>query len=88
MHVAACVHRLRQTRGFSLGLIRAVLGPLGPPWFYEGETLGYRTLYVWIADEDIVIAVQTNSQPPEGEDKLHEVVIELYNAIKPHQPEK
>ena len=34
-------------RGFSLGLSRAVLGTAGAHWFYEGVTLGYRTLYVW-----------------------------------------
>jgi D-alanyl-D-alanine carboxypeptidase len=30
-------------RGFSLGLSKAVLGSIGPQWFYEGTTLGYRT---------------------------------------------
>jgi D-alanyl-D-alanine carboxypeptidase len=36
--------------GFALGLGYKILGPLGAQWFYEGESLGYRTLYVWIAD--------------------------------------
>jgi D-alanyl-D-alanine carboxypeptidase len=29
---------------------------------YEGESLGYRTLYVWIAEEGLMITIQTNSQ--------------------------
>ncbi|MET0667225.1 MAG: hypothetical protein ABWZ01_01800, partial [Methyloceanibacter sp.] len=35
--------------GFALGLAMQILGPLGAQWFYEGSSLGYRTLYVWIA---------------------------------------
>jgi D-alanyl-D-alanine carboxypeptidase len=44
-------------RGFSLGLASGILGSLGAQWFYLGETLGYRTLYVWIADENLMITV-------------------------------
>jgi D-alanyl-D-alanine carboxypeptidase len=68
--------------GFSLGLANRILGPLGAQWFYQGETLGYRTLYVWIATEDLMITVQTNSQPPEGTDKLSDAVIALYEIVK------
>jgi D-alanyl-D-alanine carboxypeptidase len=68
--------------GFSLGLAKSILGPLGAQWFYQGETLGYRTLYVWIAAEDLMITVQTNSQPPEGTDKLSDAVGALYEIVK------
>jgi D-alanyl-D-alanine carboxypeptidase len=50
--------------GFSLVLARAIQGT-GAHWFYEGVTLGYRTLYVWYAEDDLMITVQTNSQPPD-----------------------
>ncbi|MBM1172683.1 serine hydrolase domain-containing protein [Microvirga arabica] len=70
-------------RGFSLGLVQAILGPMGAHWFYEGETLGYRTLYVWFAQDDILITVQTNSQPANGMDRLHDAVIAIYEAVKP-----
>ena len=68
--------------GFALGLARRILGPLGVQWFYEGESLGYRTIYVWIADQDLMISVQTNSQPPEGTDKLGEAVNTLYEIVR------
>jgi D-alanyl-D-alanine carboxypeptidase len=68
--------------GFALGLGKKILGPLGAQWFYEGESLGYRTLYVWIADEDLMITVQTNSQPPEGTDKLGDAISALYDIVK------
>jgi D-alanyl-D-alanine carboxypeptidase len=67
--------------GFSLGLVRKILGPFGAQWFYEGESLGYRTLYVWFADEDLMITFQTNSQPPDGTDKLSDAVIALYQIV-------
>jgi len=68
--------------GFALGLAKKILGPLGARWFYEGESLGYRTLYVWIEDEDIMIVVQTNSQPPDGTDQVGDVVSALYQIVK------
>jgi D-alanyl-D-alanine carboxypeptidase len=71
--------------GFSLGLAKRILGPLGAQWFYEGSSLGYRTLYVWVADEDLMITVQTNSQPPEGTDKIGDAVSALYEIVKKPQ---
>ncbi len=68
--------------GFGLGLAYKILGPLGAQWFYEGESLGYRTLYVWIADQELMITVQTNSQPPEDTDKLGEAVNALYDIVR------
>ena len=68
--------------GFGLGIGCTIFGSLGVQWFYEGESLGYRTLYVWIADQDLMITVQTNSQPPEGTDKLGEAVSTLYEIVK------
>jgi hypothetical protein len=49
---------------------------------YEGASLGYQTLYVWIANQDLMITAQTNSQPPEGTDKLGEAVSALYEIVK------
>ena len=68
--------------GFALGSGYRILGSLGPQWFYEGETLGYRTLYVWIAAEDLMITVQTNSHPPEGTDKIGDAISALYEIVR------
>ena len=68
--------------GFALGLGYRILGPLGAQWFYEGESLGYRTLYVWIADQDLMITVQTNTQPPKGTDKIGDAISALYEIVK------
>ena len=68
--------------GFALGLGRKILGDIGAQWFYLGESLGYRTLYVWFDEQDLMITVQTNSQPPDGTDKLHEAISALYEVVK------
>jgi D-alanyl-D-alanine carboxypeptidase len=69
-------------RGFSLGLGKAVLGSIGPHWFYQGETLGYRTLYVWFEKDDLMITLQTNSQPAAEADKLHDLLGALYQIVR------
>ena len=69
-------------RGFSLGLGKAVLGPIGAHWFYQGETLGYRTLYVWFEQENLMITLQTNSQPAADADKLHDVLGTIYQIVR------
>jgi D-alanyl-D-alanine carboxypeptidase len=71
-------------RGFSLGLGKAVLGSFGAHWFYQGETLGYRTLYVWFEKENLMITLQTNSQPAAEADKLHELVGIIYSIVRDH----
>ncbi len=68
-------------RGFALGISKAVLGPYGGVWFYQGTTLGYRTLYVWFEDEDMVITVQTNSQPDDDKSELNKAIISVYDAV-------
>jgi D-alanyl-D-alanine carboxypeptidase len=69
-------------RGFSLGLAKAILGPIGPQWFYQGETLGYRTLYVWFEKEKLMITLQTNSQPAADADKFSELLGTIYQIVK------
>jgi D-alanyl-D-alanine carboxypeptidase len=69
-------------RGFSLGLSKAIFGPMGPQWFYQGTTLGYRTLYVWFEKENLMITVQTNSQPADDSNKLSDVVAAIYSIVR------
>jgi D-alanyl-D-alanine carboxypeptidase len=69
-------------RGFSLGLGKAVLGSIGSRWFYQGETLGYRTLYVWFEKDNLMITLQTNSQPAAEADKLHDLMGVIYSIVR------
>lgn len=70
--------------GFGLDLgrqYRASLG--GSSWFYEGETLGFRLIFGYWPQYDIVITTATNSQPADGEDQLGpEVVGGAFQALQ------
>ena len=69
-------------RGFSLGLAKGILGPVGPQWFYQGETLGFRTLYVWFEKENLMITLQTNSQPAGDDDELNHLVVTIHDIVQ------
>jgi D-alanyl-D-alanine carboxypeptidase len=62
--------------GFGLGLGRFHRKELGGAyWFYEGETLGFRTIVAYWPQDDLLITGSVNSRPPNGEDKFGPTVI-------------
>jgi D-alanyl-D-alanine carboxypeptidase len=65
-------------QGFALGLGRLYHESIGSFWFYEGETLGYRAIFGWFADKDLVISIATNSHPKSSEDHIGALVESLY----------
>jgi D-alanyl-D-alanine carboxypeptidase len=61
---------------FGLGLGRFHRRELGGAyWFYEGETLGFRTIFAYWPQDDLLITGSVNSRPPNGEDKFGPSVI-------------
>jgi D-alanyl-D-alanine carboxypeptidase len=71
-------------RGFGLALGRAYREELGGAfWFYEGETLGFRTIFVYWPQYDLVITGAVNSRPPNGEDHLGSAVMgDAFGVLK------
>jgi D-alanyl-D-alanine carboxypeptidase len=69
-------------RGFSLGLVRVLKPEVGALWFYEGETLGYRTAFLFSAEDDVLVAAATNSQPSGEKDKLVPMLAKLFGLAK------
>ena len=62
--------------GFGLGLGRFYRKEMGGAyWFYEGETLGFRTIFAYWPQDDLLITGSVNSRPPNGEDKFGPSVI-------------
>lgn len=70
-------------QGFGLGLVKARMAPYGDIWFYQGTTLGFRTLYVWFEAEDLMVTVQTNSQPDDDQNRLQAAAIAIRDAVLP-----
>jgi D-alanyl-D-alanine carboxypeptidase len=64
-------------RGFGLGVVRMLRPELGRFWFYEGETLGYRAVFGWFPEDDLVITIATNSQPPPDDDHIGQLLAGL-----------
>jgi D-alanyl-D-alanine carboxypeptidase len=60
--------------GLDLGRVhRAELG--GTYWFYQGTTFGFRAIFAYWPQYDLVITAATNSQPQDNEDQLGAVVV-------------
>src|SRR3984957_20294246 len=80
--------------GFGLGLGRSHRKELGGAyWFYEGETLGFRTIFAYWPQDDLLITGSVNSRPPNGEDKFGPSVIAdafmaLHEAAPPESASK
>ena len=61
---------------FGLDIVQAYKADFGGLfWFYEGMTLGYRCIFAYLPQYDLVLTVATNSQPPEGQDQLGDLVL-------------
>ena len=61
---------------FGLDIAQAYKADLGGLfWFYQGTTLGYRCIFAYWPQYNLVLTVATNSQPPQGEDQLGDFVL-------------
>jgi D-alanyl-D-alanine carboxypeptidase len=74
-------------RGFSLGLVRVLRPEVGEFWFYQGETLGYRTAFLFSPETDVLVAAATNSQPSGEEDRIGPLLAELFALAKKARPQ-
>jgi len=61
--------------GFGLGLGRSYRKELGAYWFDEGESLGFRTIFAYWPQFDLLITGSVNSRAPNGEDQFGPTVI-------------
>jgi D-alanyl-D-alanine carboxypeptidase len=61
---------------FGLDLVQQYSAETGGTfWFYEGSTLGFRAIFAYWPQYNLVMTTSTNSQPPEGEDQLGSQVL-------------
>lgn len=67
--------------GFGLGIVQAYDADMGHYWFYEGETLGYRALYIYVPCNQVIISALFNSATNGENDHAHELIQTLYKHI-------
>ncbi len=65
--------------GFGLG-VSGFMNALGTGWQYEGETMGYRVLYVYLPERDFVVTLAFNSGAEDEADHAGKVALEVIDA--------
>lgn len=69
-------------RGFGLGVAKMIAPVIGPIWFYEGESLGFRTVHFYLAKEDTVVTFSFNSRPASKDDGAPKLANAIYETLK------
>lgn len=67
-------------QGFALGTAQLTTPQTGRIWFYEGETLGFRTLHMYLPKSGVIVAMGLNSQPTV--DQIGNLAISVYDTLK------
>jgi D-alanyl-D-alanine carboxypeptidase len=65
--------------GFGLGVAQVTAEPLGTFWAYEGGTLGFRTLHVYLPESGLIMAMGLNSQP--ADDQIGALAQTVYDTL-------
>jgi D-alanyl-D-alanine carboxypeptidase len=70
--------------GFGLGVVQGYSSDIGKYWFYEGDTIGHRAIYLWSPCNNIILAIAFNSSAFVDEtvkDHSGELLMALYKAV-------
>jgi D-alanyl-D-alanine carboxypeptidase len=67
---------------FGLGVVQQMSRLLGTVWGYEGETYGFRMVYVYLPQQDAVIALGVNSATDPKQDASKKLAIALYETLR------
>jgi D-alanyl-D-alanine carboxypeptidase len=55
---------------------------LGKTWQYEGESMGFRTLYVYLPEKDLVVTLSMNSGAEGEADHAGKVALAVIQAVE------
>ena len=55
------------------------VGAVGRFWFYEGETLAFRTLHAYLPRSGLIFAMALNSQPTV--DHIGDLAVSVYDTL-------
>lgn len=73
--------------GFGLGVAQALEEKTGRYWYYEGETMGFRTLYMYKPCNGVIIAVAFNSATNQENDHSGHLVEQTYQLLLQQFPQ-
>ncbi|KTD22482.1 serine hydrolase domain-containing protein [Legionella israelensis] len=68
-------------RGFGLGIIQGYQPNIGHYWYYEGETLGYRALYLYSPCNHVIVVALFNSATNNENDHAGDLIQALYQQL-------
>ena len=71
----------KDPKGFGLGVVQQYVPSIGRFWFYEGSTLGFRSVYIYVPSTGIIISAAVNSAVYSGTDKIGGLIENLYEAV-------
>jgi D-alanyl-D-alanine carboxypeptidase len=72
----------KNPRGFGLGVSQGYDKKMGQFWFYEGQTEGYRALFMYVPSTGIIVAAIFNSAVNGENDHASELVSKVYEITK------
>ncbi len=75
-------------QGFGLGVanIYNAEHPLESMWFYEGETLGFRAMYIYVPCNKVIISAAFNSATNDENDHGHDLLKNAYALVLKNHP--
>jgi D-alanyl-D-alanine carboxypeptidase len=65
--------------GFGLGVAQITAEPVGTFWFYEGGTLGFRTVHLHLPESGVVVALALNSAT--AEDQIIALALAVHETL-------
>jgi len=68
-------------QGFGLGVVQLDSPSLGKIWFYQGTTLGYRVIHVYVPTTGVVLAIGVNSQPSDSENHVNQLTETIFTTL-------
>jgi D-alanyl-D-alanine carboxypeptidase len=77
----------KETHGFGLGVSQAYDKDIGRFWYYEGQTLGYRAMYMYTPCNGVIISSIFNSATNSENDHAGPFMKKVYQLIVSEYPE-
>jgi D-alanyl-D-alanine carboxypeptidase len=69
-------------QGFGLGIAQLTIPGIGRFWFYEGATLGFRTVHIYLPRSGVIFAVAVNSQSTV--DNISDLIVSVQGTLVSH----